>query len=59
MALFQLRKIEHRLDEVERYHVPSMLNQTGETSITDYGPSDMNTTFNVSEQYPSAVSHDC
>ncbi|XP_052223990.1 centrosome-associated protein 350-like [Dreissena polymorpha] len=54
-AKSELRKIEHRLDEVERYHVPSMLNQTGETSITDYGPSDMNTTFNVSEQYPSAV----
>ena len=33
----QLRKIEQRLGDADRHLPPPQLNQTGETSITDYG----------------------
>ncbi|KAL4219358.1 hypothetical protein ACF0H5_021938 [Mactra antiquata] len=58
-AKSELRKAEQRLEEAERLKTYSRLNQTGETSITDYGglgpANEINTTYSVPEDYASGA----
>ena len=59
LNILQLRKIEQRLGDADRQILPPQLNQTGETSITDYGGLGHNVdnnTYDVADAFASGVS---
>ncbi|XP_052789216.1 centrosome-associated protein 350-like isoform X3 [Mya arenaria] len=61
-AKSELRKIEARLDDVDRQPIPGVLNLTEETTITDYtslgAAQNNNETYKVGNEYASGVTVD-